>query len=75
MQNKSGDFSLSAYGMLCSRTMARKKNAAAVELGKRGGQAKVPKGFSALTPEERKANASAAAKKRWEDNKQKTRRS
>jgi hypothetical protein len=41
------------------------KNAAAVSLGRRGGRAKVPKGFSMLTEEERKANASAAAQARW----------
>jgi hypothetical protein len=34
-----------------------KKNAAAVELGRRGGQKKVPKGFSTLTPEQRSAIA------------------
>jgi hypothetical protein len=48
---------------------AKRKNPAAVALGrlggKVGGKAQVPKGFSALTPEERKANASAAAKARW----------
>jgi hypothetical protein len=42
-----------------------KKNAAAVALGRRGGKVKVPKGFSVLTPEERRANASAAANARW----------
>jgi len=43
------------------------KNPAAVALGRLGGAAKVPKGFSALSAEERKANASAAAKKRWKN--------
>ena len=42
-----------------------KKNAAAVELGRRGGLVKVPKGFAVLTEEQRTANASAAAKVRW----------
>ena len=42
-----------------------KKNAAAVALGRRGGRAKVPKGFSALTEEERSANAKAGAAARW----------
>jgi hypothetical protein len=42
-----------------------KKNAAAVALGRLGGSRKVPKGFSTLTEEERKANASAAANARW----------
>jgi hypothetical protein len=42
-----------------------KKNPAAVELGRRGGSAKVAKGFSTLTMDERKANASAAANARW----------
>jgi hypothetical protein len=47
----------------------KRKNPAAVALGrlggKVGGKAKVAKGFSSLTPEDRKANASAAANARW----------
>jgi hypothetical protein len=35
------------------------------ELGRRGGQKKVPKGFSALTPEERSENGRRAAAARW----------
>ena len=45
--------------------MEKKKNPAAVALGRRGGQKKVPKGFSVLSDEERKANAKAAAEARW----------
>jgi hypothetical protein len=45
------------------------KNPAAVALGRLGGKvgglSKVPKGFSALTAEERRAVAKAAAAKRW----------
>jgi hypothetical protein len=33
--------------------MAKTKNAAAVELGRRGGQKKVPKGFAMMTPEKK----------------------
>ncbi len=35
------------------------------EIGRRGGQAKVPKGFSSLSDEERKENARKAAEARW----------
>ena len=42
-----------------------KKNAAAVELGRRGGKKKVPKGFSMLSKAQRIANAKKAAKARW----------
>jgi len=35
------------------------------EIGKRGGQAKVPKGFSALSPEERRERGQMAARARW----------
>jgi len=49
--------------------MAKAKNPAAVALGRLGGRvgglARVAKGFSALTPEERSANAKNAAAKRW----------
>lgn len=34
-------------------------------IGRKGGRAKVPKGFASLTPAQRKANAKAAAAKRW----------
>lgn len=49
--------------------MARKKDPAAVELGRRGGQVKVPKGFSALTKQQRIENAKAAAAARWKGKK------
>ena len=51
--------------------MALRKNAAAVSLGRRGGKAKVPKGFSAMDPEKRRELARAAAKKRWADRSEK----
>ena len=35
------------------------------EIGSRGGSAKVPKGFAALTSEQRAVNAKKAAKTRW----------
>lgn len=41
--------------------MSKKKNAAAVELGRKGGKARVKK----LTPEERKESARKAAEARW----------
>lgn len=42
-----------------------KKNPAAVALGRLGGRAKVAKGFSALTADERQENARKAAEARW----------
>jgi len=45
--------------------MEKRKNAAAVALGRRGGKKRVPKGFSMLTPAQRKAMAKAAAAARW----------
>ena len=48
------------------RVNKKHKDPAAVALGRRGGQAKVAtKGFGSLSPEERAANASAAAAARW----------
>lgn len=44
-----------------------KKNPAAVELGRKGGRAKVPKGFATMTDEERKAIQSAGGKARWKN--------
>jgi hypothetical protein len=38
---------------------------AAAALGKKGGKAKVAKGFSKMDPERRSAIAKAAAAKRW----------
>lgn len=34
-------------------------------IGRKGGRARVPKGFAMLTAEQRKENASKAAKARW----------
>ena len=45
--------------------MAKKKNPAAVALGKIGGKARVPKGFTMMTPEQRKQNGIKGAQKRW----------
>ena len=45
--------------------MAKRKNPAAVALGRRGGKKKVPKGFSTLTTAQRKAIAKKAAAARW----------
>jgi len=42
-----------------------KKNAAAVELGRKGGSVKVPKGFSKLSKKQRVAMAKKAARARW----------
>ena len=46
-----------------------KKNQAAVELGRKGGKARVPKGFGNMDPEEKKRIQSeggkASAAKRW----------
>lgn len=42
-----------------------KKDPAAVALGRKGGAARVPKGFSMKSPEERKAIAKKAAAARW----------
>jgi hypothetical protein len=35
------------------------------EIGRKGGQAKVPKGLATLTPEERRQRAKEGAKARW----------
>jgi len=45
--------------------MAKRKNPAAVALGRKGGKAKVAKGFSMLDPEQRAKVAKDAAAKRW----------
>jgi hypothetical protein len=45
--------------------MAKKKNSAAMELGRLGGQAKVPKGFSTMDPARRAEISKKAAEKRW----------
>lgn len=42
--------------------MAKKKNAAAVELGRRGGRAKVPKGFATMSDKSRAKIQSAGGK-------------
>lgn len=43
----------------------KRKNAAAVALGRLGGSAKVKKGFAMKSKEERKAIAKAGAAARW----------
>lgn len=53
-------------------TMATKKTAVSrylAEIGRKGGQKKVPKGIATLSPEERKELAAKAAAKRWENKK------
>ena len=50
--------------MLGSEGM-KKKNPAAVELGRKGGLKKVPKGVSVLSDEERSERGRAAAQARW----------
>jgi hypothetical protein len=45
--------------------MAKRKNAAAVALGRRGGKVKVPKGFAKMSPERRAEIGRAAAAARW----------
>jgi hypothetical protein len=42
------------------------KDPAAVELGRKGGLAKVPKGTAVLSEKERKRRATEAANARWE---------
>ena len=43
----------------------RRKNPAAVALGRKGGKKRVPKGFSSMTPEKRTEVAKKAATARW----------
>jgi hypothetical protein len=45
------------------------KSKAAAALGKKGGQVKTAKGFSAMDPERRSEIAKAAAAKRWDGKK------
>jgi hypothetical protein len=51
--------------------MARKKNPAAVALGRLGGRKRVPKGFSMLDEAQRKEMARQAARARWGDQRKK----
>jgi hypothetical protein len=48
-----------------------KKNAAAVELGRKGGKKKVPKGLSMMDPEEARRIRSLGGKARWKAKKKK----
>ena len=52
----------SGYGIFISMA---KKNQAAVALGRLGGRAKVAKGFSTMSEEERREAGRAGAAKRW----------
>ena len=45
--------------------MAKRKNPAAVALGRKGGRKKVAKGFSVMSPERRAEIARKAAAVRW----------
>jgi hypothetical protein len=47
------------------QAMAKRKNPAAVALGRKGGKAKVAKGFSAMDPKRRAEIAKKAAAARW----------
>jgi hypothetical protein len=47
--------------------MSKRKNPAAVALGRKGGKKKVPKGFSAMDPKRRSQIAKDAAAARWKD--------
>ena len=47
------------------KPMEKKKNAAAVALGRKGGRAKVKKGTAMLTKAQRSARAKEAAAARW----------
>jgi len=46
--------------------MEKKKDPAAVSMGRRGGRARVPKGFSMLSQAQRKTLARKAAAARWD---------
>ena len=46
-------------------SMTKEERSVLATIGRKGGQAKVPKGFAMLTPAQRKAGAKAAAAKRW----------
>ena len=48
-----------------SSMAGQKKDPAAVSLGRRGGRAKVPKGFSLMDPDRRAEIAKKAAAARW----------
>lgn len=45
--------------------MAKRKNPAAVALGRKGGMKKVAKGFARMTAEQRKKIQSAGGRARW----------
>jgi hypothetical protein len=49
--------------------MAKRKNPAAVALGRLGGKVKVPKGVAMLLEEERRERGKQAAAKRWKRHK------
>jgi hypothetical protein len=51
--------------------MSNLKKPAAVALGRLGGKAKVPKGISMLSSEERSIRAKEAAAKRWSSQRKK----
>lgn len=46
--------------------MAERKDPAAVSLGRRGGQKKVPKGLARMSPEQRGEIVRSGAKARWD---------
>jgi hypothetical protein len=61
---------VSAYGMMQPK-MTKRKNPAAVALGRLGGKAKVPKGAAMLSESERRERGKQAAAKRWKGHKAK----
>ena len=56
---------LSAYGRLLVCMATKKKDPAAVHLGRRGGKKRVPKGFARMDPDRRREIARKAAAARW----------
>lgn len=67
--SKSTGDAISAYREVLYMRMAKKKDPAAVALGRRGGRARVPKGFAVLTKAERIAKAKEGAEARWANKK------
>jgi hypothetical protein len=58
-------------GNLRGRMATKKKDPAAVALGRRGGKKKVPKGFSMMDAERRSEISRKAIKRRWDQAKKK----
>ena len=69
-QNRTHNFLIEKFWIRVYPESMARKDPAAVKLGRRGGKAKVPKGFAALTPEQRAemGRKAAAAKKARQKN-------